>query len=173
MNDKMVSTKSAALDSSWFVIQTKPKKEPLVAGLLKQAGHQIFLPKMRRFGRLTEPLFPRYCFICSDMRDAYIWQLVRYTRGVSQVLSDDTGPVAVSGEVIQSIQAVAAKGEVIEQELLYHPGDSVMVTKGVLQDLVGIVERNLSESGRVRVLFKWLSKKMVADLDYRLLARVA
>lgn len=162
----------SAQGQQWYVIQTKPKKEPLVVGLLSTAGYDIFLPKMKRV-TAVQPLFPRYCFLRADLRAPAIHQCVRFTRGVARILGDQTGPIAVATGVVETIRASTLSGSVVEQELLYHPRDTVMVKAGVLRDLVGIVEKNLSDVGRVRVLFKWLSRKITADIDYRHLEKVA
>lgn len=121
---------------------------------------------MLRRALRSRPMFPRYCFIKADLDDAHRFHMVRYTRGAIGVLGDATGPVSVSPSFIEHLQLGMRDGAFSEQELLFRAGDKVRVTSGVLQDLVGIVQKNLSEQGRVRILFKWLARKLVADVDY-------
>jgi transcription antitermination factor NusG len=157
----------------WYVVQTKPQKEAVVLGLLTKANVDVFVPMIRRFKTRTCPLFPRYCFVRADLSDQTQHHMIRFTRGVTRILGDDSGPAPIAEDIVSTIRATTANGSLIEQELLYKPGDRVTVKSGVLQDLVGIVERNLSENGRIRILFKWLARKIRADIDYRQLERAA
>ncbi len=161
------------IHKQWYVLQTKSKKELVVSGLLSHAGYEIFIPRIRGFGSRLQPLFPRYCFLNADLEQSKVHHLVRFTRGVSKILGDQSGPVPLEEGIVETIRATTAGGSIIEQELLYRPHDKVIVKAGVLSDLVGIVEKNLPELGRVRILFKWLSRKITADVDYRYLERVA
>lgn len=161
------------ISPQWYVVQTRPQKEPVVVGLLAQAGHQIFCPTMRRDGARAVPLFPRYCFLRTDLGDAGTHHLIRFTRGVARILGDDTGPVPVRPEFIATLQASMVTGSLVEQELLYRAGDQVRVRNGILRDLVGIIEKNCSEAGRVRILFKWLSRRMRATVHYRDIEKAA
>ena len=64
-------------------------------------------------------------------------------------------------------------GSLIEQNLLYREGESVRVKKGILKDLIGIIEENMSDEGRVKILFKWLNNTMRACVKYTQLEKAA
>lgn len=159
-------------DQLWYVLQTKPQKERVVVHLLQQAGYEVFCPTMMRAGRLI-PLFPRYCFLRADIANPKHHQLVRYTRGVTRVLGDNRGPVSVKEEFVVTIRSGLGAKDILEHELLFKLGDTVRVKDGVLRDLTGIIEKNVSADGRVQILFKWLSRKMRAVISYRDLEKAA
>lgn len=157
----------------WYVIKTKPKKEESAERQLAKANYEVFLPKIK--GVVShKPLFPSYLFIHTDFQNPDHFRLVRYTRGVSKVLSDTEGPQPVSDFIINTLRERTRDGSLIEQELLFKEGDEVSVKKGILKDLIGIIERNLSEIGRVKVLFKWLNGSVMrASLKYTELKKAA
>jgi len=157
---------------SWHVIKTKPKKEESVKSQLTKASFDIFLPKIKTFCS-SKPLFPSYLFIRTNFEDAALHRLVRFTRGVSKILGDGEGPQPVSEVIINTLKERTSDGSLIEQNLLYKNGDSVLIKKGILKDLIGIIEKNMSDSGRVQVLFKWLSSQMRAILKYTDLEKAA
>lgn len=156
----------------WYVVQTKPKKEGAVQLQLQRARYEFFYPVMRRIDRI-KPLFPSYMFVRANFNDAHSHQLVRYTRGVNKILGHGNQPCPIADEVVEVLMEQTRNGTLIEQELLLRPGDTVTVRRGILKDLMGIVKENVSEVGRVKVLFKWFQKSMSAVLPYAHLERVA
>lgn len=180
--------------NAWYVVKTKPKKEKDVENHLKAVTFEVFLPMMKAIGMRREargkrfphipfplasspcdlkPLFPSYLFVRTDFDDPHIHRLIRFTRGVSKILGDTSGPVPLDNLIIETLMAHTRDGSLIEQRLLFKEGDEVRVKTGILKDLIGIVEKNMSETGRIRILFKWLSGNMKAILRYRLLEKVA
>lgn len=159
--------------SHWYVIKTKPKKEKDVQNLLARASFETFLPTMKAVGVSSEnhstlkPLFPSYLFIHTDFKDPYTHRMIRFTRGVSKILGDKEGPHTIAQEIVETLQKVTRDGSLIEQELLFQEGDKVRVKKGIMKDLLGIIEKNVPESGRVKILFKWISGSMRATLRYK------
>ncbi len=157
---------------NWYVIKTKPQKESHVRRQLARAQFEVFLPLMRTIASV-KPLFPTYLFIFADLANPQTHRLVRFTRGVSRVLSGPEGPQTVPDDLIQTLISQTRDGSLIEQDLLFKEGDVVTVKRGILKDLQGIIEQNLSEKGRIRVLFKWLNSTMRAVLKYTDLERNA
>lgn len=164
----------------WYVIKTKPKKERSVVIQLQGASFEVLLPQIRALGSHAadrpsslKPLFPAYLFVKTDFNDPYLHRMVRYTRGVSRILGDDEGPVPISESIVETLRERTKDGSVIEQDLLFREGDEVTVKRGILKDLRGIIEKNLSETGRVGILFKWLNNSVRATLRYTELEKVA
>lgn len=122
---------------------------------------------------LLKPLFPSYVFVNTDLQDPQRNRLVRFTRGVSRILGDEEGPRPVSEGIIETLRERTRDGFLIEQELLYKEGDEVRVKKGILMDLIGIIEKNIPDSGRVKILFKWLNGPMRAVLKCSELEKAA
>lgn len=165
--------------NQWFVVQTKPKKEKDVEDQLVRASFDVFLPKLRAINcQLSginhyKPLFPSYLFIKTDFDNPQIHRMIRFTRGTTRILGDTCGPVPLADFIVETLQEKTKDGSLIEQELLFKEGNAVTVKRGILKDLQGIIEMNLSEKGRVRVLFKWLNNSMRAELKYTELERAA
>lgn len=160
----------------WYVIKTKPKKEDAVMAQLHRASVEVFLPKMKTLASspcLLKPLFPSYFFIHTDFDDPSIHRMVRFTRGVSRILGDESGPQPIPSIIVETLREQSRNGSLIEQDLLFRPGDEVTVKRGILKDLQGIIEKNIPESGRVKVLFKWINGSMRAVLRYTELKKAA
>ncbi len=149
----------------WYVIQTKLKKERTVVAHLSKASYEVFFPQIKGL-KSSKALFPSYLFIRANFEDHRQHRMVRYTRGIHKILGDKKGPQAISNVIIETLKGITQKGQLLEQELLFKEGDRVLVKRGILKDLRGIIEKNLAPTGRVSVLFKWLSGDMRADLKY-------
>ena len=155
----------------WYVLKTKPKKEKTVKELLAAARYEIFLPLMKGLFN-PKPLFPSYLFIHADFSDPTHHRTIRFTRGVNQILGDGQGPHPVNDLIVETLRERTADGSIVEQELIFKDGDQVRVKRGMLRDLAGIIEKNISAAGRVRVLFNWMSGSMRAVFRYTELERV-
>ncbi len=158
--------------SKWYVIQTKPKKEHDVLRRLNAAGMEVFLPRMRTLTS-HKPIFPGYVFLRTDLAQSGRLWLIRYSRGVSKLLGGEEGPQTIADVFIETMKEQTRDGSILEQDLLFGEGDKVHVKRGILQDLRGIILRNLSESGRVKVIFRWMNSRMEALLPYRDLEKAA
>ncbi|MDA7946895.1 MAG: transcriptional activator RfaH [Hyphomicrobiaceae bacterium] len=95
----------------WYVIYTQARGEERALWHLRNQGFHCFLPRFRttkRHARKTdvvlEPLFPRYIFAQFD-QSKKMWRSINGTRGVVQLLTDGTRPLAVPGEVIDTLLA--------------------------------------------------------------------
>lgn len=150
---------------NWYVIRTKAKREKDVISHLTKASYELFFPQMKALPT-EKPLFPCYLFIKANFEDPNQYRLVRYTRGVNRILGNGEHPEPVSNMIIETLKETTRNGFLVEQELLFKKGDAVKIKKGILKDLYGIVENNLPTTGRVKVLFKWLSGNMRATLKY-------
>lgn len=157
---------------NWYVIKTKPKKEIKVVCQFKQAEFEHFYPQMRGVGA-PKALFPSYLFLKADLDQPGILRMVQFTRGVSRILGDAEGPRLVPELIVQTLQERTRDGMLIEQDLLFKEGDPVIIKRGILKDLIGIIEKNLSDQGRVKVLFKWLNSTVRAVIKYRDLEKAA
>ena len=160
------------MNLNWYVVQTKPKKEGQVEGLLSQAGYNVLLPKLRQCtitGVSLRPLFPSYLFVHTDFCDSNHYRMVHFTRGVRKILGDDAGPLSVQGSIIETLQSTTRQNGILEESLLFPVGGSVRVRRGMLVDLIGMIEKKLPGTGRVRVLFRWLSGNFRAELSYGVL----
>jgi len=133
------------------------------------------LPKIKYFigGSFQErikPLFPSYLFVRFDLEDADHLKVVRYTRGVNKIIGGRSGPISIQKTVIETIRGRIGERGYIEQGMLLKQGDRVVVRRGVLRDLIGVLEKPMDDRGRVEILFKIVYHQMkakvhVADLE--------
>ncbi|PIR16277.1 MAG: hypothetical protein COX62_00480 [Deltaproteobacteria bacterium CG_4_10_14_0_2_um_filter_43_8] len=117
-----------------------------------------------------KPLFPNYVFLRWDLSSASHHRLVKYTRGVNKILGDSEKPVPISDEVIELIKARTNAGGIIEQNT-FKKGDLVKVKKGHLKDLMGVLDRPVSDSGRVAVLLNLFNRQMRVQMHCAEIAR--
>lgn len=157
----------------WYVLQTKPSREKDVSLLLSQGGFEVFLPKIREtFYRSTTsylkpvPLFPNYLFIHTSFDEAKNFHLVKYTRGVNKIVCADGLPIPLAEEMIAVMKERTAESGFIERPVSLKAGDSIRVKKGMLKDLIGILERPASAEGRIHVLLNLLNYSMKATLHW-------
>lgn len=163
---------------NWYVIQTKPKKEEEAAGYLSPRGVEIFSPLLETFtsrnGRVSKelkPLFPGYIFGKFDLETNY--PLVRWGRGVKCVLGFGGYPVPVSEEAVGIIKGRVDPGNIIRVKQEFNPSDPVRIKAGPFKDLLGIFERWVSESDRVRVLLNLVGYQPSVEIHHSLIERAA
>ena len=158
--------------NQWYVIKTKPKQEKCVQSQLSRLGCELFMPQIE--GVLApKPLFPSYLFVKTNLNDAIIYRKVRYTRGVSSILGDHLCPRSIASEIVEALRERTSDGSLIKQDMLYHIGDHIRVKRGIMKDLVGVVEKHLPAAERVQILFKWWATTMRAQLKYSQIERAA
>lgn len=158
---------------SWYVLQTKPHREQAVVGQLRLAGYETFFPVLRNC-LTTKALFPSYVFVNLNHGDTNDYRLVQFTRGVTRILGTrDDGPVAVPEHVVAFLRQRADAKGVIVQELFKRAGDMVRAQRGLLKDLVGVLEKPVDAAGRLHVLFKMINHSVRAVMSVRDVTPVA
>ncbi len=156
---------------SWYVIQTKPKKEEVAALNLEHESIEIFFPKMEAISivygksrKVVKALFPNYIFAHFDPLVSY--PLVRWSRGVSSVLGFGGGPTPVDDQVIEIIKRRVDKKCVVRKALHFKAKDRIRIRSGHLKDLMGIFDCWVSDEGRVKVLLNLLNYDAKVELHY-------
>jgi len=162
----------------WYVIQTKPKKEEEARSYLSMKGLEIFNPLMEAFlirngkvNKQLKPLFPSYIFGKFDLDQDY--SLVRWARGVKKILGFGAYPTPVSEEVVEVIKKRTDSNGIVKRDLYLEPNDMVRIKSGPLKDLLGIFERWVSDSDRVRILLNLIGYQPVVEIHYSMLEKVA
>lgn len=157
--------------NEWYVIQTKALRENDVCAQLKRAEFEVFNPKISRFvagvsGQKTRllPLFPSYIFARMDFLNGNVYRLVKYTRGVNKILGNARTPVPIPKKIIELIKSRANRDDVVEK-MLYKPGDTIRVKRGLLKDIDGILENEVSAEGRVRVLLQIMQRQVRTEIN--------
>lgn len=158
---------------AWYVLQTKPHREQAVAGQLRLAGYETFFPVLRNC-LTTKALFPSYVFVQLEQGSSADHRLVQFTRGVTRILGTSAdGPIAVPEAAVTLLMKRADSRGIIHQEIFNKVGDLVRAQRGLLKDLVGILEKPVDAAGRLHVLFKMFNQSVRAVMSVKDVVPVA
>ena len=164
--------------NSWYVIQTKPKKESEAKSYLSMKGLEIFFPLMESFShrngrsiKEVKPLFPNYIFGNFDpIRD---YTLVKYGRGVNKIVSFGRELSPLSEVVIEEIRAKIDETGIVKRKIELKPNDTVRVKSGPFLDFLGIFEKWMPEKERVRILLNLIGYQPQVELHFSMVEKVA
>jgi len=149
---------------NWFALCTKPKQEDRACSNLESWGVECFNPKIQKCQRnpftgigtlITKPLFPKYVF--SRFTAGTLLHQISFTRGVHRVVSFDGKPVPIDDEVIAFFKSRVGQNGFLNIGESLNPGDKIKIKSGPWQELVGVVERDLTTSERVLILITSIS----------------
>jgi transcriptional antiterminator RfaH len=152
----------------WYVLRSKTKQEKLAANVLATASIETYLPATpvpNRRGKPVsfEPLFPGYLFGHLDSDQSEV-RLVSYTPGVVAVLGYGNQPTPVPDNLIYSIRERLTRQPSNPSNEEYRKGDRLLIAGGPLRGIEAVFDRQLSGSGRVRVLIQVLSQVWPAEV---------
>lgn len=154
----------------WYVVRTKPQKEAHVVMWLGHAGVECFLPRIRSFARVC-PLFPSYLFVSADFNLPSCYRMIKYTRGVVDILGNGEEPIPVSNEVIAIIKKRMNPQGFVELSSHLRPGQEILIRKGPFKDLMGILEGVASDEQRVHVLLNLMQRQIRVEFPIQDVAR--
>ena len=161
----------------WYVIRTKPHKEEQAKSYLEQHAINIFLPWTETFKfsagtaiKKIKPLFPNYLFAHFNVKENY--PLVRWGKGVNQILGFGKYPTPLSDEVISIIKARTDENGIVKKAHHFQENDHIRVTSGPFKDLLGIFDHWVSDSGRVRILLNLIGYQPKVELHYSQLEKL-
>ena len=159
----------------WYVVKTKPRSEEIAQSYLVSHGITTFLPWMQTLTHSSrndlKPLFPGYLFVEFDVKKNY--PLVKWGKGINKILGYGKFPTPVSNDVISIIKSKTNEDNVVQKAYQINKNDQVIVRSGPLKDLIGIFDRWVSESGRVRILLNLVGYQPHVDLHYSQLQKLA
>lgn len=156
----------------WYVIYTKPHKEPLVNGQLADRGLEVFFPTLQfdrgyNRGIRLEPFFPHYLFVKADLMAEEARDL-RYLPGVRTVVHFAGRPAVVPDEVLtllrERLEPYEAK-VLRRSEWLFKPGQPVVVAEGPFAGFEAIFQRGLNGSERAQILLKLIGSWSRAEIS--------
>ncbi len=163
---------------NWYVIQTKPKKEAEAESYLLTKGVEVFNPLMETFAlrngmmnKKLKPLFPGYIFGKFDLDQNY--PLVRWAKGVKKVLGFGEYPTPISDEVVEIIKERTDAYGIVRLKYHFQANDVIRIKTGPLKDLLGIFERWISDSERVRILLNLMGYQPAVEIHYSMVEKVA
>jgi transcriptional antiterminator NusG len=143
------TSEAETMSHPWFAISTKSNCEKVVADSLVRRDLESFLPSFKtktvRAGRVVErdkPLFPGYLF-CRFNVSARLPILM--TPGVARIVSIGSEPVPVDPGEIEALRAIVDSGVAVEPHQYLEEGQRIVITKGPLKEMHGILLRKKSE----------------------------
>jgi len=163
--------------AAWYVIQTKPKKEAETSRRLGDLGLECLLPKGLDYrtvnGRTSEiqkPLFPNYLFV--KLIPAQYYYKIKWTKGVARFVGWGDMPATIAEEAVEIIRSRMDQGGRVKTELDVKPGEQVRIKSGPLKDFIGIFERKVSATDRIRVLLQVMSSQISVNISKSLVERI-
>ena len=162
----------------WYLVHSKPRQERLALENLERQGYQCYLPvipteKIRR-SLLTltdEALFPRYLFIrLGNDVSAKGWGPIRYTTGVSRLVSFGAVPARIEDAMIAQLQTSESRFKE-RPARLFKVGDRVRISDGPFAGIEGVFQIAEGEK-RVMVLRELMSKPLSVGLAPSMIRKV-
>lgn len=157
----MNSNTSTPHNSHWYAIRTHVNQENRVEANLRVWKIELIYPKIKEYRRnqfsgavtsLTKPFFRQYLF--ARFNAEQVLHKVWFTRGVQSVVSFGGTPCPVDDEIIEFLRARVDENNFVRLEEDLKPGDKVGLNGGVLENLVGIFEREMNDAERVMILLE-------------------
>lgn len=154
----------------WYAVQTQPRKEFFAVSNLERAGVEVFCPRYRQkvilhgYRReVVRPLFPGYLFAAFDRERSL--RLVRYARGVRDVVSFGGVPATVPVELLEEVVRRMEGGFVRLDPPELRPGQRVEITSGPFRGFTGLFQAHLKGRERVAILLETLQYHARLVLD--------
>ena len=156
---------------AWFCVRSQPKHEHIAAARLREAGLEVFLPRIRfkkQTARgpvwVTEALFPHYLFARFDFANSM--RLVRHAAGVSTVVHFGTHVPAVPDEVLRELREHIGADELHVLPERFAPNDRVQISGGPMHGLTAVVTRVMPAKERVKVLLDFLGQQTSVEVPF-------
>ncbi|MFG1230601.1 transcription termination/antitermination protein NusG [Xanthobacter wiegelii] len=154
----------------WFAVETLSRNEMTAVLHLERQGFKVFFPRLpvtRRHARKQDTvlaaLFPRYVFVCLDLkRDR--WRSINSTLGVSSLVMACELPCPVPKGFIEGLAARTRASELVEFDVELQLGDPVQIVDGPLVGSIGVLMR-LDEKGRVELLLNLMRTQVRVRLE--------
>lgn len=134
---------SEQLKQAWYVLHTKSRFENVVSEGLRKKSFEAFLPKIKvkskrkdRKMMIQIPLFPGYLFVRSNLNPPEHLEILK-TVGVVRLVGNQSGPLPVFDETIESLRIMVTGGEEIITGTRFKKGDKIMVVEGPFAGVTG------------------------------------
>ena len=136
---------------NWYAVRTKPSQEKRATENLSAWGMETLAPWLppKKGNPFPRPLFPGYIFARCEQT---MLQKLHFTRGILFVVSFGGKAAVVEDEVITAIRSRTDDRGVICPGPALTSGDTVLIQSGPLRGLVGVFEKEIPGTERVRIL---------------------
>ena len=137
----------------WYAVHTKPRQEAIAEAFLGQTDIETFYPKVAP----GKSLFTGYIFTRFDAETQL--RLVKYSKGVSSIVSFGDKPAPVDESLIEAIKARIKDGFVHLDPPSFTKGEKVEIKEGPLEGVSGIFDSRVKDSDRVIVLLNAIASQ--------------
>jgi transcription antitermination factor NusG len=152
----------------WYALRVRSNFEKKTAAGLRERGLEEFSPLYKcrshwsdRVKLVERPLFPGYVFCRLDAgRRLPVLQVP----GVVQIVQFGNEPAPVEEREIESLRALVHSGTSLLPYPFLHVGDRVLIERGPLAGVEGILER-FQKGYRIVVSISLLQRSVSAELD--------
>lgn len=139
------------MELMWYAVHTKPRQEAIAEAFLAQSGLETFYPRIAP----AKSLFPGYIFTRFDAMTQL--RLVKYSKGVSSVVSFGDKPAPVDESLIEAIRARMKDGLVHLDPPSFTKGERVEIKEGPLEGVSGIFDSRIKDTDRVVILLNMIA----------------
>jgi transcription antitermination factor NusG len=155
------------MDSDWYVLRSKPRKELFVAQYIEERGHEVYYPYINvrpAHRKVVErrPYFPGYLFIRTDLTTVGE-SFFRWMPNTAGLVTFDVSPAHVPNSMVMAIQEhlerVNEGGRA--RPVRFQPGETVVIQSGPFAGHNAIFDTHLSGEERVRVLLQLLNQRQI------------
>jgi transcriptional antiterminator RfaH len=160
--------------ATWMVLATHQHRESVAMCNLRRQSYAVYCPMIlaqirhaRRSCEALRPLFPGYIFVTLQ-NAAQSWRPIAGTFGVRSILRNGETPAFLPPGLVESLQAREMDGAVREPKTPFAPGQTVAITGGPFDGLIGKV-LNLRDSDRILVLLDLLNQQTKVQVDAKML----
>ncbi len=159
------------MDAKWYLVKTKPLNETRVFKRLTGAGYECLFPRIRKKARRAgqpqvRPLFPTYLFVRFALEQT---RTIRYTHGVSKVVSFGDEPQEVEGGIVEAVRGrMDEEGIVtlVSKPVDWKPGEKIRIGEGPLSGIEAVFLEELPDRERVVLLLDAVSSfRVVMNKD--------
>jgi len=159
------------MDTSWYVLHSKPRKEDFLLDQLKSHGFEAYCPFLRVTtvnprARKLRPYFPGYVFLQVDLGQ-HKASALQWMPGATGFVSFNGIPARVPEGLVPSLRQRVEEINEFGGELFHglKTGDSVRIVEGPFRGYEAIFDAKLPGSERVRVLLKLLQQRRQFPLE--------
>ncbi|MET0626407.1 MAG: transcription termination/antitermination NusG family protein [Pyrinomonadaceae bacterium] len=164
----------------WYAIYSHPKQEDRAEFNLRAWGLETFNPKLKEVKHnqftgapiaIVKSLFPRYLF--AKFSAAERLHKVCFTRGVNSVVHFGSGPVPVKDEIIDIIKSRVGEDGFVSIDQDFKTGEKVVIKDGPFRDFVGVFDRKIKHTDRVRILLEAVCYESHLIIEREYVSKVA
>jgi transcription termination/antitermination protein NusG len=163
---------TGTVSAPWVVLWTQSHCERSVRDQLAATGYEVFLPTIRAWSRqrgpqrvIAVPMFPGYLFLQHALDKRSYVDVIK-TRGLVRILGEAWDrPATVPGSEIDAIRRIAESDVPVFPHPYLRAGQRVVIRKGPLKDLEGVLVQSKPAKGLVVVSVELLRRSVAVEVD--------